>query len=298
MTDSTTGASTADLYDPAPAVDFFDWFGEREWERLDASLASRMYLELHTAALESHVSPGQDVLEVGAGPGRFTIVLGRLGARVTVADISPVQLRLNREHVTEAGLDGAVTAWHELDVTDMSVLPDRAFDSVVCFGSALSNTMRAADQAVGEMMRVLRPGGRLMISVSSRIGYLAATLPTILELARTAPARALIDDAVHSGDLWAGLPNQIASHFYTGEELTGLLRRHGADVLETQSTGFFTAYAGQVPAVALDQATDLLDLLLRREAEAVRERGTVDCGSHLLCVATAPHQQDSQEISQ
>lgn len=37
------------------------------------------------------------VLEVGAGAGRFTVELARLGCSVLVADVSSVQLDLNRQ---------------------------------------------------------------------------------------------------------------------------------------------------------------------------------------------------------
>ncbi len=37
------------------------------------------------------------MLEVGAGAGRFTVELARLGCSVLVADVSSVQLDLNRQ---------------------------------------------------------------------------------------------------------------------------------------------------------------------------------------------------------
>ena len=72
-------------------------------------------LQVHVSQLRKAIgtsvvqtrAPGY-VLEVGAGPGRFTIQLAELGAVVTVVDISPKQIDLNREHVTACRLDRAI----------------------------------------------------------------------------------------------------------------------------------------------------------------------------------------------
>src|SRR5205823_8297077 len=89
------------------ARSYYDEYGEREWYRFDRAPADRVNLEIHRRFLARLVRPGDRVLEVGAGPGRFTIQLAELGAKVCVADISPRQLQLNREKVAEAGQEAA-----------------------------------------------------------------------------------------------------------------------------------------------------------------------------------------------
>ena len=99
-------------FDHGASVDavrsYFDALADGEWERLSADLPGRVSFEVHRRFLAQFVEPGMRVLEVGAGPGRFTIELASLGARVAVTDISPVQLDLNRRHVTEAGHEASV----------------------------------------------------------------------------------------------------------------------------------------------------------------------------------------------
>jgi ubiquinone/menaquinone biosynthesis C-methylase UbiE len=121
------------------------------------------------------------VLEVGAGAGRFTMELARLGARVTVVDISPEQLRLNEEHVAEGGLEDAVEARHLADVLDLSRFEDRSFDAVVCYGGPLSWALDGADRAFEELLRVTKAEGHVLLGVMSRFGSLHAFLPTAEE---------------------------------------------------------------------------------------------------------------------
>jgi SAM-dependent methyltransferase len=74
----------------------YDQYGETEWERLEKDINGRVSLEVHRQFLNRFISHGDRVLEIGAGPGRFTQELIDLGARVAVTDFSPVQLELNR----------------------------------------------------------------------------------------------------------------------------------------------------------------------------------------------------------
>ena len=77
-------------YDAGLIGDYFDNYGEREWARLEAEAESRVSFHLHRSFLEKFVGAGDEVLEAGAGPGRFTIELAKLGAKVTVGDLSGV----------------------------------------------------------------------------------------------------------------------------------------------------------------------------------------------------------------
>jgi SAM-dependent methyltransferase len=89
------------------------------------------------------------VLEVGAGPGRFTIELAAIGARVTVADLSEVQLALNVDRVSEAGAEASVERRVVADIVDLRQFADAAFDCVVCHGGPLSYVLEQADAAAG-----------------------------------------------------------------------------------------------------------------------------------------------------
>ena len=101
---------------------YFDDYGEREWERLTATPLDEISLHIHTHYLKTSLTPGQRVLEIGAGAGRFTQVLGEIGVRVVVADISPVQIDLNRQNAETYGFKSAVEDWIVLDICDMSDL--------------------------------------------------------------------------------------------------------------------------------------------------------------------------------
>jgi ubiquinone/menaquinone biosynthesis C-methylase UbiE len=146
-------------YDSARVAAFFDDYGEREWARFADGRNTPTSLVVHTDYLRRFVGSGDKVLDIGAGPGRFTLELARIGARVVVADVSAVQLELNKATLIEAGLASSVTDWIQADILDLHVIPDGQFDAVVCYGGPLSYVLDRADEAVEGLLRILRPAG-------------------------------------------------------------------------------------------------------------------------------------------
>ncbi len=118
-------------------------------------------LREETAGLLGDVR-GRDVLEVGCGAAQGARWLTRAGARVTAFDVSYGQLEQARDLDRRSG-----TAVPRLVQADAQVLPfrDAAFDLAV---SAFGAIPFVADSAgtMRELARVLRPGGRLVFSVT------------------------------------------------------------------------------------------------------------------------------------
>jgi SAM-dependent methyltransferase len=99
---------------------------------------------------------GDDVLEVGPGPGRTTDVLLRMAPRLTAAEVDPdLAARLARR------LAGTGVEVVHADGTDMP-FPAGRFSSALSF-TMLHHVPSAArqDRLLAEVARVLRPGGVL-----------------------------------------------------------------------------------------------------------------------------------------
>jgi ubiquinone/menaquinone biosynthesis C-methylase UbiE len=97
-----------------------------------------------------------EVLEVGVGTGR-NLPFYPTGVRLTGVDLSPAMLAVAGDRARAVGREVA------LREADAQALPfaDASFDTVVC---TLSLCAIPDDRAaIGEMRRVLRPGGRLLL---------------------------------------------------------------------------------------------------------------------------------------
>ena len=266
-------------WDPAAAAAFYDEYGEREWTRFEDGRTGTVSFEIHRHYLTRFVRRGDHVLDVGAGPGRFTIELARLGADVTVADLSPVQLELNRERVEAAG--AAVRDRVVADVCDLSRFGDDSFDAVVCYGGPLSYVLDRADEAVAELLRVTRRGGHVLVSVMSLIGSFRVALPAVLEQRRVLGPAAL-DDVLLTGVLAPRFTNgHVAMRLFRSRELCALFARHPCEVVALSASTLSDRPHHDLVA-SLDE--DTRAALVSAEIELAAEPGAVDGGSHLIAV--------------
>lgn len=64
---------------------FYDETVDYEWERLERH---KVEFELTKRYLNRYIKPGDKVLDLGGGPGRYSLYLAELGCAVTLADLS------------------------------------------------------------------------------------------------------------------------------------------------------------------------------------------------------------------
>lgn len=262
-------------YDPGRAAAFYDEYGELEWTRFEDGRTPAPSLDVHVDHLRRFVRAGDRVLDVGAGPGRFTIELARLGAEVVVTDLSPGQLELNRERVAAVGFEERILDRAVADVLDLSRWGDASFDAAICFGGPLSYVVDRAEQGVAELVRVTKPGGYVLLSVMSLVGAILHYLPLLLDLVRRDGVEKN-EEIVRTG-LLSDEPGygHLAMKLYRWSELEALLSRYGTVVAASA--------AGLLPAVQSEES-ELRELLSRVELELAAEPGALSCGQHILAV--------------
>lgn len=128
------------------------------------------------------LAPTDRVLELGPGPGYFSLAVARAlpSGHLVLVDLQPAMLAKVRRRLTRAGV-----TWASYHVADAGALPlaDGSID--VAFLVAVIGEVPDPNQALLELYRVIRPGGRL--NVTEQPGD-ADFLPRerITELARAA----------------------------------------------------------------------------------------------------------------
>jgi SAM-dependent methyltransferase len=271
-------------YDPHWVADFYNKYGDREWERLMATPVDRVSLAIHTHYLRRFIQPGSRVLEIGPGPGRFTQILAELGCNVSVADISPGQLELHRNKALELGFEAAVEERRCLDICNLDAYADCSFDAVLAYGGPLSYVFDRAEQALRECTRVCRPGGHVLASVMSLWGSCHRFLPQVLEMPVEANQR-----ITTSGDLTPRTWDQVTHrcHMFRSGELRALVERIPLTVRALSASGFLVLTWSE-KLQDLDPQSAAWKELLRMELEACAGEGGTDAGTHIIVVAERP----------
>ena len=272
--------SKYDSYNPDWVANYYDEYGDREWARFARSPADEVSLFLHTLYLERFVEPGSRVLEVGAGPGRFTKIMAEMSCRALVADISQVQLDLHRKHAEELGFEDAVEERLKLDICDMRCLSDESFDAVVCYGGALSYVFDQAPSAMRECVRVCRRGGYVLASVMSLWGPTHRYLDEVLEVPPENNSK-ITETGDLTPDNWPGVLHRC--HMFRPNEVRQLVNRAGLTVDAISASNCLSICWDDLLTEVKNDPKKWRELL-RMELSACREEGCVGMGDHIIVV--------------
>lgn len=103
------------------------------------------------------------VLDIACGLGYGSkIVSQTLGARVESVDVSEEALDYARQHYASPDIH-----FQQGTITDIH-FEDASFDAAICFETIEHLSLSDAQKAMDELFRVLRPGGKLLISTPNR----------------------------------------------------------------------------------------------------------------------------------
>jgi SAM-dependent methyltransferase len=134
----------------------YDSFAEAYSAVNETSLANAYYERPAILALAGEVA-GRRILDAGCGSGPLSAALRDRGAIVTGIDSSAMMLELARQRL-EACAD-----LHLADLGSPLPFPDGAFDDVIA--SLVLHYLEDWAGPLAELRRVLKPGGRLIVSV-------------------------------------------------------------------------------------------------------------------------------------
>ena len=167
--------------------------------------AERLAPAATTAASHLAPGPGVRVIDVACGTGNAALDAARAGASVLGVDRAERLVAVARERAAQEGLDA------RFEVGDAVELPaeDGAFDAAVSvFGVIFAD----APAAVAELRRVVRPGGRIVLTTWTTEGPTARTMEIVGE-ALGAPRKPPVwSDPEVVRSLFAGAQVAVAEH--------------------------------------------------------------------------------------
>jgi S-adenosylmethionine-dependent methyltransferase len=207
--------TTADEYDEKRKEQYFSIIDELSWEQITGNLI---------------LSEHRKILDAGGGTGEWSIPLAEEGFEVTMIDISEKMIQMAQKKAEEAGVSDRMNCVTG-NLKNLQ-FDDGWFDAVVCEGEVLSCIEpEAVDSVIGEIARVLRRGGKLIVSAGNRYFLSLFFLKDSI-----AHARAMLTASSVKA------PADITSSLFSRQELEKTLQNHGIAVESTVGVGVLTLF--------------------------------------------------------
>jgi len=243
---------------------YYDVTIGHESQRLRENAYRRLERDMTMRTIIRHVPAGLRILDVGGGPGAYLEPLARHGFDPWLCDLSEANVARARERATELGLSEIPQRVRQADATNLAHYARSSFDAALALGPfyhLLDATARR--RALAEIVRVVKPGGTIVLAVLPRLHPLRYLLREATSVAFDI-LNALDWDAL----LATGRFENIG--FFTDAYLTDLaefraeLRRERCRVVDTLSAESFCAFM-DVPlcewVTSDERYTRLLDLV-------------------------------------
>ena len=138
--------------------DYYDAGVQGEWNRI----ANRPEFLLTCRMLDRYIKPGDKVLDIGGGPGRYSLYLAQKGCAVTLFDLSAENTKFGSERAIEQGLSlQTITG----DAREADSLTKEQFNHVLLMGP-MYHLLDENDRikAVKAALNTLLPNGVLFVS--------------------------------------------------------------------------------------------------------------------------------------
>ncbi len=206
--------------------------------------------------------PAHEVLEIGATPGQFTSILVAAGYHVDAIDLFPEQ---RAELWRSLGVDVRLCNLDEQPLP----YPDNRYDTVV-FSEVIEHLVSSPLPALVEMARVLRPGGRLILTTPNQ-HYFKSRMRTLVDILLDRPFEPF---AAFQRSMRLDGAQRYYNHsrLYSMEELRWLLEQAGLTVAQAR-------YVDAWERVGVEKGR-----LLRHPLRVLVKAGLVGLG---LCVPRA-----------
>ena len=249
-----------------------------EEDRLTQRNTNILEFETTKYLLKDYIKENSTILETGAGTGIYSFYFSGLGHEVLATDLVPRHVELMKDKALKDNVKNLTVDL--LDATDLSLLPDDSFDTVLCLGPMYHLT-REQDQkrCIEEGLRVLKKDGILAVAYINK-HYILSSL--LLKENRFLNKK-FIDKILLEGQLKEedGYNFWTDSCFYTPCEIEELMSNFNIEKLENAATdGLGRLLPEKVNSLSLEEFSIFLDYHLK----TCREKSLVGYSNHALFI--------------
>ncbi|MGG5460083.1 class I SAM-dependent methyltransferase [Clostridium sp. B9] len=259
--------------------DYYNENSKNEWLRLNDPYSRLEFFSTMYMIKEYFPSEGK-ILDIGSGPGRYSIELLKRGYNVTLMDLSDKSIDMAKKNIESLGLeaDNYICG----DALYLDFLEDNSFDGILLMGPMYHiHSKEERLKVLNQCKRVLRPGGIILITYINSLGVLKVGLSDFpQEFKEIDKIYDLFDEKSFSAD-----ESFTETYFTVPEKALEEVNESGFDVLSRAGAeSFLSGQAFYMTKYYLEDK-EIYFNLLKVATEKCEDERFRDSTEHLLIVA-------------
>jgi len=153
-------------------INYYNQFDE--WGRLDRE---PIEYQVNWHYIKKYIPNTGNILDNGAGPGKYAMELAKNGYTVTLTDFTPKLVEVAKSKAAELDLEKQFNGFYVADARELTSLKDEQFDASIMLGP-LYHLQEENDRikAVKELHRVTKKDGIVFVAFMPRIKQIFSSL--------------------------------------------------------------------------------------------------------------------------
>ncbi|RDI36680.1 class I SAM-dependent methyltransferase [Falsibacillus pallidus] len=153
-------------------ISYYNQFDE--WGRLDRE---PIEFQVNWHFIKKYLPTSGEVLDNGAGPGKYSIKLAQDGYQMTLSDLTPSLVDKAKQKAEEFQLLNNFSGFHSLDARWLEPLKSETFDASLMLGP-MYHLQEESDRkaAISELHRVTKKNGLVFVAFMPRIKHIFNSL--------------------------------------------------------------------------------------------------------------------------
>jgi 2-polyprenyl-3-methyl-5-hydroxy-6-metoxy-1,4-benzoquinol methylase len=252
---------------------YYDENVETEWGRIH----NRPEFLLTCRFIDRYIKPGDTVLDIGGGPGRYSIYLANKGCDVTLLDLSPGNVKFAAEKAQE---EKVIIKAVEADAREARESVEGKFDHVLLMGP-MYHLLEEEDRvkALESALKCLRPGGKIYVSFINMFAAVIYTMKFAPEMMADPLEQELhklfIEGKSYAGDAFT------KAYFAKQSEILPFMERFPLEKMHLFSQeGIMSPCEGNI----MSQNQEIVDLWLNLCEKTCEREDLLSWGEHLMYI--------------
>lgn len=153
-------------------INYYNQFDE--WGRLERE---PIEFQVNWHYIKKYLPKNGFILDNGAGPGKYSMMLAKEGYQVTLTDLTPRLVEIAENKARELELEDQFNGFYVTDARELNPIQDDSFEASLMLGP-MYHLQEEDDRikAVNELYRVTKVDGIVFVAFMSRIRHIFSSL--------------------------------------------------------------------------------------------------------------------------